>query len=177
MTEYNPHFARMIFAYDRPKDAPAHCGALRDGTVLLESKSSIEVPSEGSLVFHTGLKLKPALIDHVEINPEELTYHFLNYSSHDGYKVELYQEELEDGEEDEKEDELIKNRIKVDQEIVLRLINDLDIPVYIKKDANLGMIFAVNRIFRTWNSRQDTRKYTIGSSSQQITRAYTINSE
>jgi hypothetical protein len=185
MAEYDPNFAQMICAYDRTKDATVHFGGLRDGTVLIESRKTIEVPIKDSVLLRTGLKLKPALLDKVQINPEELTYHFLDYSSHDGYKVELYQPELEelyqpeseDSEEEEEEEDLIKNRIKVDQEIVLKLINDLDIPVFVKKDEILGMIFAVKRIYSTWNSRNDSRKYTIGSCSQQTTRACTINSQ
>jgi hypothetical protein len=168
MGEYDDNFGQMIFAYDRPDEAPSHCGALRHGSVLVQANTTIEVPPEDSVLFHTGLKLKPGIIDHVQINPEELTYHFMKYPSQTGFSVELYQKEPQT--------DVIGNRIDVDREIILRIFNEGELPLIINEDETLGMIYAVKKIFLTWNSHHSKRKYTIGSSSQQTTKSYTIHS-
>jgi hypothetical protein len=168
MGEYDANFGRMIFAFDRPDEAPTHCGALRDGSVIVRSRTPIEVPPEDSILFYTGLKLKPALYDHVQINPEELTYHFMKYPAQTGFTVELYQKDpVED---------VIGNRIIVDRDIILKIYNEGESPLIIEEDEVLGMIYAVKKIFMTWNSHHCKRKYTIGSSSQQTTKSYTIHS-
>jgi hypothetical protein len=166
MGDYN-----AVFAYDLRDDAPIHCGGPDKGLIRVLANETIVVPAEASIVFYTGLKLKPGNLDNVQLDPEELTYHWSNYESSD-YSVELYADEgamMPDS---------IGHRIALDREILLKITNHEDVERRIEINGILGRIYAVMRIYRTWNTHfLKSGQYKLGSSSHQTSRAYTINSD
>ena len=126
---YDGTFSTMIFNYERSNKSLANCGALKNGLVLVQANESIEIPENGSKTISTGLKLKHGVLGNRRINPDELTYHFLNYTSPEGYSVEIY-------EEDPVKD-LIGNRLKIGREIKLKIDNPTDETIFIAENAIL----------------------------------------
>jgi hypothetical protein len=135
----------IIVNYDYAQESMVDITLIEDGIMYLFATREIEVPPRGFIAVPSGITLKRSDLCFKKIHPDDLTYHFVNDSVAGmiSHRVDLYQN-LDSA----IKTDILKNRIYIGSEILLKIANDTDELKIVEKSDGLGLIYAVKRIYK-----------------------------